>query len=303
MLDLQKQEMTLETLVIAYLSPLKENTRKNYQRGIRHWAGFLIPEGSLHALNYRIFCQVETSHVRVFCARLLKDGLAGGTIGVYLAGLTGLYDLIVERGDMRSNPFRSPLVALPRGSKAPLKPHQDLGREKAAKLLEAAQADSPRSYAMMCLLLGGGLRLGELLALRGEDVNDHWGITLVRLYHTKSGERQDQSLPAWAANGVTAYLNGVGKPPYYPLFDYSRSGAHKWFKRMQRKAGVWGGYTIHSCRTTAINELIRQGVPLREVRQFSRHKSVATVERYERALLNPETNPGLELSYAPQGEQ
>jgi integrase len=242
-------------------------------------------------VRYEDLCRVEPSHVRLWCAALREEGLAGGTIGVWLAGCAGFFALIHERGDIRLNPFKGPSIALSRGARAPRNPIRDMGKDNASKLLKVAREAGPRDYALMCCLLGGGLRLSEVLGLCSDNILERDGVTILQLIDNKSGAPQEQSLPAWAAIGLKAWA--CQQAAGWPVFNIKRRTAHDWFKRMQVRARIFGNYSVHSCRVTAINELIRQGIPLRDIRAFSRHKSVVTVERYERRVRDALDNPAI----------
>lgn len=58
-----------------------------------------------------------------------------------------------------------------------------------------------------------------------------------------------------------------------------------WVRALTRAGLDPRHYTPHSARATAITKLLADGVPHREVQEFSRHSSVRMVERYDKRVL------------------
>ena len=220
---------------------------------------------------------------------------------MYMAALQGLYDEMMCHDAIQSNPWRHPLVKLPRGSKAPRNIPKEMTAEEASLLLSIPDQSTLRGigdYALLSLLLGGGLRRMEVLNLKREDVDiNSDGITVIKLYDTKAAKFHAHSLPQWAADGVWRWIDTlVGRDVL--LFDVGRTWFDEWFQGMLKRAELGGkGYTLRSCRVTGINTLLRMGHSHREVQKFSRHASVRMVEVYERRLNNVRENPGLTLIY------
>jgi integrase len=72
---------------------------------------------------------------------------------------------------------------------------------------------------------------------------------------------------------------------------------YRLFKHYCEKAGATQFLTPHSARATAITKLLADGIPHREVQEFSRHSSIQMVELYDKRRLTVEENPGKELDY------
>jgi integrase len=65
-------------------------------------------------------------------------------------------------------------------------------------------------------------------------------------------------------------------------------------------AGAGRYATPHSARATAITKLLADGIPHREVQEFSRHSSIQMVEWYDKRRFSVEQSPAKELSYEPK---
>ena len=56
-------------------------------------------------------------------------------------------------------------------------------------------------------------------------------------------------------------------------------------------------YSPHSARATGITKMLEQGIPHRQVQEFSRHSSVRMVELYDKRRIQIDHNPAKVLEY------
>lgn len=250
--------------------------------------------------NYQQLLRVDLTIAKAFALTLVAT-YQGSTAAVYLAGVKGLFDSFLLHELIPSNPFNSPLVTIVNKRKAPLNPTKKMSTEDVTAMLAACDRShikGQRDYAILCVLFGGGLRRAEVVNLQNRDVFDDYPMIL-KLFFTKTSLMEEQSLPDWAAEGLRIHLgNNIihHGDPTDKLFDLSLEGLHKVWKRICWKSGV-KDYGLHSARCTSINRLLDMGYSHAEVRKFSRHSSVAMVERYERRESHPANNPGRSISY------
>jgi integrase len=80
----------------------------------------------------------------------------------------------------------------------------------------------------------------------------------------------------------------------------SDTGLYLLFKQYCMAAGAGMHATPHSARATAITKLLADGIPHREVQEFSRHSSIQMVEWYDKRRFSVEESPAKELSYGPK---
>jgi len=185
--------------------------------------------------------------------------------------------------------------------------------ERLGRVLESPDVNTPRGRRDRCLvalLIGGGLRISEALALKIGDVRfTPAGTLYVRLEDTKCGTPAVQAISPRCASIVseladirraesdasapllTSY-NHRGKPNDLPVL---RRNASRKFSQLARKVGVRA--STHSCRATAITKLLADGIPHREVQEFSRHASVAMVEVYDKRTFGIDQSPSGRLDF------
>jgi integrase/recombinase XerD len=169
-----------------------------------------------------------------------------------------------------------------------------------------------RDRAILSIMFGAGMRVGEILELRLSDVkHTELGTMVLELRATKAGKDARQPLPFWAQSAVHELymlrLDQGAAPTDYLVNSYehttptqaamSPQGVHKLFMSYARKAGVDAYVTPHSARATAITKLLADGKSHREVMEFSRHSSVVMVEGYDKQVRGVEENPGLDLEF------
>jgi hypothetical protein len=172
-----------------------------------------------------------------------------------------------------------------------------------------------RDLAVLSALFGGALRRGEAAALRLGDVrNTRHGTVYLNLRSTKARRDAEQALPRWAAEPIvklaaamaragakdsdflfTSFTGQAGKTP--AKGGVSSSGIYDLFKRYCAQAGAGKTVSPHSARATAITRLLAEGIPHREVQEFSRHKSVQMVELYDKRRIGVDENAAKDLEY------
>jgi integrase len=176
-----------------------------------------------------------------------------------------------------------------------------------------------RDRAILAVLFGGGIRRSELVSLRIGDLRRTSSkTTFMYLRHTKAKRDAEQALPDWAAQFVWELVterrkDGAGEGDYIfvgfsgragisstgrPISD---TGVYLLFKQYCMAAGAGAFATPHSARATAITKLLADGIPHREVQEFSRHASIQMVEWYDKRRFDVEQSPARGLSYKKKG--
>ena len=130
-----------------------------------------------------------------------------------------------------------------------------------------------------------GLRVGEVLLLRREDVDLVRGRLLVR--RLKGGSWGEQILFASTAAALRAYMACVVLEPGDPLFP-GRDGPLKRrqiqlrFVRYRRRAGLATHYTTHSLRHSIATHLLDAGASLEFVQDHLGHRNIRSTAIYAR---------------------
>ncbi len=215
-----------------------------------------------------------------------------------LSVLSSIQAYLLRIGEATSNPYDLLCHEMRGGDRAQVRPHKLIPFDRIRALLDVPREltlEGKRDRAVLCCLLGGALRIGEAAALRVSDIKaTDSGTLYLFLRKTKAGVPARQPLPAWAAERVITWkllaetLAGSSEAPLWPKIRRGRivgamtsESLRRMFKNYCDEIGLTG-FTPHSCRATAITKLLSDGVSYREVQDFSRHSSIAMVERYDK---------------------
>ena len=152
-----------------------------------------------------------------------------------------------------------------------------------ARLLDAVE--NLKHRAIILLTYSGGLRLGEVVRLKVEDIDlDR------KLVHVRQGKhRKDRytMLSAVAQKAVQDYRRQY--PPETWLFPGARPGRHltersvqKAFDRACKKANINKRISIHTLRHSFATHLLERGTDLRYIQVLLGHASPKTTQIYTR---------------------
>jgi site-specific recombinase XerD len=212
-------------------------------------------------------------HIRGYLLYLLdeKESPAGTVNQVYNA-LRFLYEELYQR----------PMVIrdLPRPKKERRLPVV-LSVEEVRRLLDAPT--NPKHRLMLWLLYSAGLRLGELVRLRPEDLDRERRTIIVR--QGKGAKDRRTILAQSVIERVDAYL-AFARPIKY-LFEGSRPGGvystrsvQNVFESALAKSGIKKKATVHSLRHAFATHLLEQGTDIRYIQELLGHSSLKTTEIY-----------------------
>ena len=166
--------------------------------------------------------------------------------------------------------------------------------EECTALLRACHADprpiGRRDAAILALMVGAGLRRGEITSLSVDGFDPDAQTVRVR---GKGNKERIVPLPDYVANAVEAWLIVRG-PQGEALFVHCRFVVQWWqelaanggavallLERRRRQAGI-DRCTPHDLRRTYISMLLDQGVDVGLVQRLAGHADVATTLRYDR---------------------
>jgi integrase/recombinase XerD len=168
---------------------------------------------------------------------------------------------------------------------------KSISRADAVALLDSCNrrtATGRRDYAVLLVLLRLGLRSSEVAMLRLDDLDWRAGELIVQ----GKGQRVDRlPLPPDVGGAIAAYLRR-GRPraaqrqvflhAVAPIGPLSRRGVSLIVHRACVRAGVTP-VNAHRLRHTLACEMVRAGVPMPEISQVLRHRSLVSTAIYARA--------------------
>lgn len=287
----------------------------------RQWLNSRPGEAPRNSPKSKVKTEKPQIRIKAFSAK--KTGLestqSNATIAKKFAVLRRIYKVLLNADlGIKSNPFDSDQAPPPPKDAGRKRPTELLAFEKVKGLIEMADAESARGLrdkAILSLLFGGALRRSEVANLRVGDVRKTpSGTVFVYLRSTKARKDAQQALPKWAAKSV-AQLVLHRKKHKASEHDYlcvgftgqagklethnkiSESSIYALFKSYCARAGLGTAITPHSARATAITKLLADGIPHRQVQEFSRHSSIQMVELYDKRRIGVDENVAKDLDY------
>jgi integrase/recombinase XerC len=241
---------------------------------------------------------VRSEEVRAFLAERHRRQ-APSTLGRKLASLRTFFRFLVREGRREADPC----VGLP-APRAPKGLPRPLAVDDCHVLLEGEEVgagarteDAPtdvalRDQAMLELLYGAGLRVGELVALDVRDVDLHRGE--VRVWG-KGDKERIVPIPGVAGEALRAWLDVRSRPGFLgePLFvslrrkkpgpSPRRLDARDVRRRLGRRAlekGLPDRVHPHRLRHSYATHLLDMGADLRAIQELLGHASLSTTQKY-----------------------
>ena len=293
-----------------YTPNIRVSTRTNYQGYIENYIG---PD-KIATLK---LVKVSTDMLQMFAASLEKagqpdsKGLSAKTIRNLFSMLHAAMKQAVGNGLLLRNPCD--YVQLPQVKQTEIQPLNDA---EIAKLLTAAKGE--RYGISISLLIFGGFRIGELLALRHSSLREEEGCWYLRVenslnrvsnFDAKPGEpktvlrlgepksatsRRDVPLLPKVFTALREHMQHQHEESSaaWGLYDgdpflianqlggfIDPTSFRSWFNAMCAKAGITRHIRVHDCRHTAATLMLKGGATPHEVSLILGHSSSQITER------------------------
>jgi len=260
------------------------HTRRAYVSDVRQFADTL--EGRAP--------EAVTPHdIRAFLAGL-HSRLNPASLARKLASVRACFRLLVREGLRDADPSAG--IPLP---KTPRRLPNPLAVDDCIALAEGPSAPAPedeidektlRDHALVEILYGAGLRVGEVSALDVRDVELRRGEVRVL---GKGGVERVVPLPQGARIALGAYLScrrgeGLLAQPLFTALSRRRQGPTRLGARDMRRilrlraqrTGVHERVHPHRLRHSYATHLLDMGADLREIQELLGHASLSTTEKY-----------------------
>jgi integrase/recombinase XerD len=266
-----------------------------YHRDLESYAEFLESENAT-------LMTAKQKDVSGFMRHLREHGVQSRSVARKLSCLRGFYRWLLKDKRIQHDPtvnIESPASwrVLPK-SLAETDVLEMLERTGAAARSDAADGIALRDHAMMELLYAGGLRVGEIVALREEDLRLTGASVQVRGKGDKErivpiGRSAVEALERYCARGRGELLRGAhgvqragiplqptGIPLQRALFVSVRGRALTAQSVWKLVKGLNSQASPHKLRHSMATHMVEHGADLRTVQTLLGHADIATTQVY-----------------------
>ncbi|MGA8434735.1 MAG: site-specific integrase [Methyloceanibacter sp.] len=221
-----------------------------------------------------------------------KQGWSAGTVGV-MGGAIGCY---LRFRAMSGDHVGGLLAAIPRAAHWRLASLPEvLSDAEIEELLGSFDKPFPssrRAFAMTRCLTDLGLRCGETVSLRLDDID--WVAGTIRVAGTKTRRVDVLPLPAETGAAIAAYLHDERPPTsnravfvrHVAPFDapIGKGAVQRAVRAAYRRCG-WTRTRVHILRHSVASRLLQAGTPMKEIADVLRHRSLDTSAIYAKVDL------------------
>lgn len=275
-----KNELTLEKLIGRFLDyiDVSDNTMKTYNVGLVQFCSYLKDNNIKQPTREDIINFRES----------LKETHKPNTINAYLIAIRNFYSWLEYEDIAKDISKKIKGIKLERHH---LK--RGLSQEEIKKVLNVCK--DTREELMIKLMITCALRINEVRNIRLEDFYDDKGVIMLKvLGKSRGGLKQDSvKIDDRIFELIKQYCNEYDVKDY--LF-YSTSNHNKGnmmtttsFRRIvnslfERANLDMEKLSPHSTRHTSVELALESGIPIQEVSEFVRHKSINTTMIYAKEL-------------------
>lgn len=232
---------------------------------------------------------LRLSDFRAWLAWRHGEGLARTSTARAIAAVRSFFRFLDRRHGLHN-----PALQAMRTPRLPHRIPRPLAEDDARDLVAGAQVEARelwqglRDRALLMLLYGAGLRIGEALALDRRDLGvDPRDLRGLRVRGKGGKERLVPILPA-VAEAIAAYLAACPSPPLpdEPLFKGARGGrlqpsvVQRQVRVLRAGLGLPETATPHALRHSFATHLLGAGADLRAIQELLGHASLSTTQGY-----------------------
>lgn len=231
------------------------------------------------------WASVTTADLRRYVASR-HTGRQGATLARTVSALRTFFAFLAGQGDVPANPATGLLSPKRRMALPGFLPVDEM--LALLRSLPRTTETGKRDAAILELLYGSGIRVGELASLRCGDVSLESATVRVL---GKGRKVRVVPLGAISAAAIRDYLSAraaAGPANGSPLFLNSRGGAltarsvARLLDAAMARAGIARHLSPHGMRHSFATHLLESGADLRSIQEMLGHSSLSTTQRYAR---------------------
>ncbi|WP_420140751.1 tyrosine recombinase XerC [Sphingomonas sp.] len=260
-----------------------EHTIRAYAATARRLIAFLGRHRAC-AIDAAGLARTDTAELRAFLADRRADGLANASAARELSAMRGFLAFVAAGEGMAAPPrLRGPRVK--KGVPRPVSPADAIAiADDAEEEASGAPWIGLRDRAVLLLLYGAGLRVGEAVALTGAALP--LGDTLV--VTGKRAKTRIVPLLAPVRDAIQLYCDACpwGVARDLPLFRGAKGGAlspdiiRRAVRAARARLGLGDRTTPHALRHSFATHLLGRGADLRALQELLGHASLSSTQVY-----------------------
>jgi integrase/recombinase XerC len=269
---------------------LAERTEEAYRQDMASFVRFLAGHQGVDVALADL-ARLELGDLRAWLAWRHHESYARTSTARAIAAVRSFFRFVDRRHGVHN-----PALQAMRTPRLPHRIPRPLAEEDARDLLISAGTEARelwlghRDTALLTLLYGAGLRIGEALALNRRDIGlDPRDLRGLRVLGKGDKERLVPVLPI-VAQAIAAYLAACPIPPLpdEPLFKGARGGrlqqgvVQKQVRQLRATLGLPESATPHALRHSFATHLLGAGADLRAIQELLGHASISTTQIYTR---------------------
>ena len=227
---------------------------------------------------------------------IVRKGLSRASVETAKICISGVCEFAIDEGliDIGSNPARDAMKNIGAGKKTDREPISILTSQEVSQVLEAAKTIRPDFYFLLLCAFRTGMRIGEILALKWNNIN--WPndyITVQKsfkrgvLSDTKTGKIRNVDMSGQPKQELRNLLHrrkkeairkGLSEPVEVIFHDkncyhLSQNSTRNIWRRVLRKAGI-DYRKFHCTRHTFASLMLAANVPISYVKDMMGHSSI-----------------------------
>lgn len=261
-------EACIERFQIEYRLRLEAKTMKAYIHRVTQFFEFVKVEPA----------RVSKKDIRHWLLYLSESGFKPGTICSYLIALKTFYKFCLEENYLNKNPAKE--IPYPkREDKMPA--YLNKGQ---MTLFRELVKGNVMERALLEVLFATGVRRGELMAMKKEDIN--WDEKSIFIPDGKGKKERIIPFSRICAEYLSAYLESrTDDLPY--VFVNSRLNRPLYKQRLNERFQYYSSQlgfqvTPHMLRHTFATHLVKRGMPYEMIQQLLGHDDPKTTQIYTR---------------------
>lgn len=235
---------------------------------------------------------ITKQEVTDFLSFLSQQGRTGVTRARKLAAVKEFFLFIQQGGGITKSPCET--VTMPKREK---KQRNYLRPDEYATLLSCA-GSHPRDFAILQLFLQTGIRVGELVHLKLDDIDLKNGV--LKISSGKGKKQREIDLEKKAIHAVKNYLATRQQTGDDHLFlsylgeGMSDRAVKKLVEKYKKQAGVTKQISCHSLRHTFASYKAEHGISAFQLQQWLGHASVTTSQIYVHMTRNQNSRKAMQ---------